>query len=268
VAVYNSSGTAVGSATGTSSATVNLPSLAAGTYSVLVVPSYGASATLQVTLASQTGSALSVNGSTANYATTVAGQNAYFTFSGTAGQDLGIALTGLTFTPSSGETYAMVVVDEPNGTQLAYTYCYTTNPGGGCELSLTNVPTTGTYTLRIVPEGQQTMSFGLTASQDVTATLTLNTPQNVSLPQTGQNAWLTFTIASEQTITVTTTGINAMPANTTYDIVVYSSSGSSVGSTSTTSGDTLTLSDLAAGTYNVLITPQYPATSSVQVSYQ
>jgi hypothetical protein len=112
------------------------------------------------------------------------------------------------------------------------------------------------------------MSLNLTAAQDVTGTLTLNTPQNVTLAAKGQNAWLTFSIASAQTVTVTTSGITSTPANTSYGVVVYNSAGTSVGSTSTTSGNTLTLTSLAAGTYNVLIGPSSPATATLQVSYQ
>jgi RNase P/RNase MRP subunit p29 len=267
--VYNSSGTSVGNASGTGSTTANLTNLAAGTYSVLIVPAYGASATMQVTLAAQTGAALTFNGSTTNYATTVPGQYAYFTFSGTAGQDLGLALTGLTLTPSSQGTSALVYVYEPNGTTLLTDgYCYTTNPSAGCQFSMTNLPVTGTYTIKVMPGTQQTMSFNLTASQDVSGTLALNTPQAVTLAATGQNAWFTFSITSAQTVTVTTSGINAVPANTSYSVTVYNSSGSSVGSTSTTTGNTLTLTNLAAGTYNILINPQYPATASLQLSYQ
>ena len=263
--VYNSSGTSVGSASGTGNATANLINLAAGTYSVLIVPAYGSSATMQVTLAAQVGAALTFNGSTTNYSTTVPGQYAYYTFSGTAGQDLALAVTGLVLTPSSQQTDALVYVYEPSGTQLTYVACYTSNPG--CELSLANLPVTGTYTIKIVPGTLQTMSFSLTPSQDATGTLVLNTPQTVTLGATGQNAWYTFTIASAQTVPVTTSGITATPVSTSYTVTVYNSSGTSVGSTTTSSGNTLTLTSLPAGTYNVLISPQYPATAGLQLSY-
>jgi hypothetical protein len=266
--VYNSSGTSVGSVAGTSSATLNLFNLAAGTYSVSAVPAYGASATLQLTVASQAGAALTFNGSTGNYSTTVPGQYGYFTFSGTAGQDLALALTGLTLTPSSQQTDALVYVYQPSGTQLTYAYCYTTSPGGGCELTLSNLPATGTYTIKVEPGTLQTMSFSVTPSQDFAATLALNTAQSVTLGSTGQAAWLTFTITSTQTVPVVTSSLTSTPANTSYTVTVYNSSGTSVGSTSTTTGNTLTLTNLAAGTYNILIYPQYPATASLQVTYQ
>jgi large repetitive protein len=265
--VYNSSNASIGSVTGVGNATVNLTNLAAGTYSVLIAPYYGASATMQVTVAAGIAPTLTLNGTTANYATTQPGQYAYFYFAGTAGQDLSVALTGLTLTPSAQQTYATVYIYEPNGTTvLTYNFYYTS--ASGLQFNLPNLPLTGTYRIQVVPGTQQTMSLNLTAAQDVTGTLTLNTPQNVTLAAKGQNAWLTFSIASAQTVTVTTSGITSTPANTSYGVVVYNSAGTSVGSTSTTSGNTLTLTSLAAGTYNVLIGPSSPATATLQVSYQ
>jgi len=265
--VFNSSNASVGSVTGVGSATVNLTNLAAGTYSVLIAPYYGASATMQVTVAAGIAPTLTLNGTTTNYATTQPGQYAYFYFAGTAGQDLSVALTGLTLTPSAQQAYATVYVYEPNGTTvLTYNYYYIT--AAGLEFSLTNLPVTGTYRVQVMPGTQQTMNFNLTAAQDVTGTLTLNTPQNVTLAAKGQSAWLTFSITPAQTVTVTTSGISAIPANTLYSVVVYNSAGTSVGSTTTSSGNTLTLTSLAAGTYNILIVPQYPATATLQVTYQ
>jgi hypothetical protein len=264
--VYNSSGTSVGSATGTGSVTVNLTDLAAGTYSVLLVPSYGASATMQVTLASGIAPTLTLNGTTANYVTTEPGQYAYFYFSGTAGQNLGIGLTGLTLTPSSQQNYAVVYIYEPNGTTLlTYNYYYTTT--AGLEFSLTNLPVTGTYRVQVMPGTQQTMSFNLTASQDVSGTLALNVPQNVTLVP-GQNTWLTFTATAGETVAVSASSMLTNPAGQNVGLTVYNSAGTSVGSTSTTTGNTLTLTNLAAGTYNILIGPQYPATATLQVTYQ
>jgi YD repeat-containing protein len=49
VSVYGPSGTLVGSASGTNTVTLNLSSLAGGTYTVIVTPQNGATGTLQVT---------------------------------------------------------------------------------------------------------------------------------------------------------------------------------------------------------------------------
>jgi hypothetical protein len=255
----------VGSATSSgNSVTVNLPSLTAGTYSVLIVPAYGASATMQVTLAAGVGGALTFNGTTTTYSSTVPGENAYFTFSGTAGQDLGVGLTNLTLSPGS-PNYVTVYVYKPDGTQLTYQYCYLTSPGAGCQLSLTNLPTTGTYKIQVVPSATQTMSFKFTPSQDVAGTLVLNTPQNVTLVS-GQNTWLSFTATAGQTVAVSATSIVTTPASQSVTMTVYNSSGTSVGS-ATSSGNSVTvnLPSLTAGTYSVLIVPAYAASATMQV---
>jgi hypothetical protein len=263
--VYNSAGTSVGVGSGTSSFTINLTNLAAGTYTVVIVPVYGGSATMQETFAPVLGGTLTANGVGVNEAASVPGQYGYFLFSGTAGQSLALALTSLTLNPTSaGNIY--VAVNEPNGTRLAYAECYTSQ--GSCELDLPNLPVTGTYTLTIEPPGQTQIGFTETLSQDLGGTLALNTPQNLTPSAVGQNAWLTFTIASAQTVTVTDSSISSSPASTTYAMTVYNSAGTSMGTASSTTGTTLTLTNLAAGTYNILISPGFPATATLQVNYQ
>ena len=70
----------------------------------------------------------------------VARQGKRFVFSATAGDDLGIAMTGLSLTPSS-PTYVYFEVLQPNSSVIQSFYCYaTTSPG--CSASLVNVPVT------------------------------------------------------------------------------------------------------------------------------
>jgi trimeric autotransporter adhesin len=265
VTVYNSSGTSVASASSATGTTLNLPNLAAGTYNVLITPAAPATATMQATLEPQTGGALSTtsSGSGSAFTTPAPSQNAYFTFTATAGESLSLALSGLSLTPSS-VTSAYVSVTGP-GSYSTSLYCYTSY--GGCEIPLKNLAA-GTYSVTVTPSGAATMSFTATLSADVTDALTASTPQSLTLAATGQGAWLNFTITSTQTVTVTVSSISSTPASTSYTMTVYSSSGTSEASGSTTTGTTLTMTNLAAGTYNVLVTPQYPATASMQVSYQ
>lgn len=74
------------------------------------------------------------------------GQNARYTFSGTAGQSYSVIWSGSTFSGNSSYMF----VHKPNGTNLTYT---TFNGAGAASgtLSLTNVPTTGTYTIFVTP---------------------------------------------------------------------------------------------------------------------
>jgi hypothetical protein len=110
------------------------------------------------------------------------------------------------------------------------------------------------------------MSYGITLSQDATATLTSGTPQSVTLSAPGENALDTFTLTSEESVTVNVSSIVSTPANTTVTATVYNASGTSVGSGSGTTSFTISLPNLAAGTYKVLTVPEFGATATMQVT--
>src|SRR5262249_32781158 len=134
-------------------ATLNLTSLAAGTYSVLLAPNDAATGSVQVTLANGVTGTLPTDGTSQAFSSSVPAQNAYFTFSATAGANLGIAIAGLSLSPGS-PTYVKVEVLQPNGNWIVNSWCYTTNTPG-CSFTLFNVAQTGTYTVRITPQGPQ-----------------------------------------------------------------------------------------------------------------
>jgi hypothetical protein len=219
---------------------------------------------MQLTLAAGIGPTVTL-GSTGSYSTTVPGQNAYFYFAGTAGEDIGLGLTGLTLSPTSPTSVYMYLYG-PTGTQLTWTQCYTANPGGGCNISKLNLPSTGTYSVMVQPGVQQTMSFGFTASQNVGGTLTLNTPMGVTLLP-GQDTALTFTATANQSVSVTATSIVTTPASQTVTVTVYNSSGTSVGSSSGTTSVTVSLTSLPAGTYTIVAIPSNAASATLQITY-
>jgi YD repeat-containing protein len=266
--VYDSTGAAVTSTGGQPSVTVNLPQLVGGNYTVLISGFNGsteASATGQVSLVSGVAGVLSANGVGANYATTEPAQIAYFSFTATAGQSVGLGLTQLAITPNPNG-YLYVPVSNPDGSFLIDGYCYTTDPG--CQFSYVNLPQTGTYTLTLDPQAQSTMSFTLTLSQDVSGTLAANTPLNVSLPATGQNALLYFSASPGQSVTLTVDSIVTTPANVGVSVSVYNSTGTLISNGAGQPTVVVSLPNLAADTYNVLIAPAYGATASVRVTIQ
>jgi len=267
VFVYNSSGVQVTNQASATGLTLNLPNLAAGTYTVLVIPALPLTGSVQLTLVPQTGGALSpiVSGSGASY-TTVAGQYAYFSFSANAGDNVSFAMTNFSLTPTSASTMATVLFYQPNGVNLTYGNCL--NNQGRCEFHLRNLPQTGTYTIIVQPGGQAAMSFVATLSQDVTGSLAPGTPSTINLPAMGQSASLTFSLSSQQTVAVNLASISTSPANSTVYLYVYNSSGAVVTNQGTTTGVTLNLPNLAAGTYTVVVTPAYPATGSMQVTLE
>ena len=88
------------------------------------------------------GGALAIGGATAPVTTNVSGQNAHFTFEGTAGQAVAVHMTNSTM------GYCCVYLLNPDDTQLVR---YDTGFG---RSKLPTLPTSGTFTLRIDPYGE------------------------------------------------------------------------------------------------------------------
>ena len=264
VSSFNQRDAALVSGQVTANSTFNLPNLAPGTYVVTLTPTAPATATVQVTLEPQNGGTLSqtTTGSGSVFTTPAPGENSYFTFSATAGQSLALAFSSISFSPSS-VTYFTVSITGPGYSTGAT--CYSSSPSS-CEIALQNLPQTGIYNVTVTPGGAATMTFTVTLSADVSGTLTAGTPKSISLNATGQDSWLTFTVTAGKTYGLYVGGITSTPANSSYTVTVYNSAGTNVATASTTSGTTFSFSNLAAGTYHVLITPATPATGSMQAT--
>ena len=264
--VYDASGRLVQYSSMTSSGVMNLGILAAGTYSVLVVPNNGATGSMSLTAQGAANAALPLDGSTTNLATLSPGQNAYVTFSATAGQSVGVAFSNLTFTPSSVTSATLTIVN-PDGSTLWQSSCAA---GTGCVPDYRGLPQTGTYTITIAPAGSATMSFAVAASVNFTQALTVGTPANITLSEPGQNAMLSFTASAGQSFALQIANMATNPANAPVYLAVYKNSGYStvVSTTTTQAATTFNLSNLAAGTYVLWIGPQTPVTSSMQVTLQ
>ena len=251
--VFDSNGAQVRQTNSAGYATLNMVDLAAGTYRVLLAPGDAATGSVQVTLASGMVGTLPADGTSQSFSSTVLNQNGFFTFSATAGEDLALALTELTM---SYDNRVRLYVFQPSGGEWKDIYCYTYNLPG-CSVELRDVPETGEYTVRVVPDSGAQTSYVLTLSQHLAAgTLLLDTPKTVATPVPGQRAWLTFTLPTAQTV--------ALAMDSMYD-----SGGSQVAQTYGTSGSaTLNLGSLAADTYTALLFPNDAATASAQVTLQ
>jgi hypothetical protein len=205
-----------------------------------------------------------LDGSSNNFSSSAPGQYTYVNFAGTAGQSLSVALSNIVLSPTSSALY--FAINSPSGSYFNSATCYTS--ASGCEIHLRNLPTTGTYTLIAEPSYQMT-SFTARLSADVTGTLSSGEPLNVNLASSGQSATLGFTLSSAQTVAVNLGSIAVTPAGTSLTLSVYNSSNAQVGTpVSTSTGATVNVTNLAAGTYSVLVTPAIPVTGSLQVGYQ
>jgi hypothetical protein len=80
-----------------------------------------------------------------------------------------------------------------------------------------------------------------------------------------QNAALTFSATAGQSVTLTMSGLSITPAGTMSFMGIFNANQSYITGQATTTGATLTLTDLAAGTYIVWLANETPATGSMQV---
>ncbi|WP_045767701.1 IPT/TIG domain-containing protein [Xanthomonas albilineans] len=252
--------------------TLNLSSLPAdGTYTIFVDPYYGETANATVLLSAPINGTTPVDGTPGNYATTVPGQNVYLSFTATAGQNLGFALSDIV-TPNAASPIYLQVSDSA-GTFVAGKYCYAAN--NGCQVNLSNLAG-GAYTALVSPpsDGDQTMQFKATLSSDLTDSLTLGTAKVVGITRRGQNARLSFSgTAGQQGLALSVSGQSTVPANGHVDYTVYAPDGSQVSSTVnntviSTSG-ILNLPKLQmTGTYTVFVDPASgeKANTTVQLS--
>ena len=249
-------------------ATLQLPMLpTAGTYKIVLDTTYQETASLNVTL--RPANAITVDGASLNVATTTPGTSARVVFNATAGQNLGLGLTGLTHTPASGSA-SYIYVYRPDGVQFGGAIgCYTSNPGGSCQVNLSNLPQTGSYSLILVPPATSTLSATLTVSRDLTGTLANNTPQNVSIARQGQNARYTFSGTAGQLIGLEMTQLATVPARQVVYMTLLKPDGTTLVSTNSGSSDGAVLSATlpTTGTYTVF-DPNFGATASLSAGAQ
>jgi lipid-binding SYLF domain-containing protein len=258
-------GTTLGS-TGTCGSSAFIDSMTVpttGTYTVLVDP--GGTATGSVTLQLNTFSDISGTitiGTPLTVTTTGAGQNARYTFSATAGQQISLTMTSSTYTGCIALNTSIL---KPDGTTLGSTgICGAT----GFIDSMT-VPVTGTYTVFVNPGGTATGSVMLLLNTftDISGTITPGTPLSVTTTTAGQNARFTFSGTAGQQASFSLT-------NSTYtgcialNTSILKPDGTTLNSTGIcgASGSAGPTALSTTGTYTVLVDPGGTGTGSVTVT--
>jgi RHS repeat-associated protein len=195
VKLFSPSGSQVGGTTVfTSSAgkDANWSSLpATGTYTIFVDPG-GYTGSVTLTLSDDLTDTISVGGSSNTVTISRAGQNERLTFSGTAGENLGLGMTSSSI--ASGKVYLY----RSNGTQVGGTGIFVSTSGE--DINWSNLPATDTYTLFVDPS-TYTGSVTLTLSDDQTASVA---PDGglvaFSVGRLGQNERVSFRGASGQSL--------------------------------------------------------------------
>ncbi|RJS15433.1 hypothetical protein DRW03_33505, partial [Corallococcus sp. H22C18031201] len=145
--------------------TLDFTAATAGTYAITIDPYSANTGQLSLRLVQEaSGSAGTIDAD----ATTVslgAGQNGRYTFTGTAGDRLGLGVSSLTTVPAS--QYVSINVLKPDGSSLVS--CGGYNAPGNCNLPV--LPVTGTYSITMDPPGTATASVGLLLSRTLEDTV-------------------------------------------------------------------------------------------------
>ncbi|WP_431100493.1 IPT/TIG domain-containing protein [Roseateles noduli] len=193
-----------------------------GTYTVFVDPGFGAGATVQA-LSEPVATPVAVDGATVNIAATTGG---YGTFTATAGQNLGLGVSGLAFATGVSGTATLRIV-QPNGSVWLSATCASANPGGNCEVNLPNVPATGTYRIQLVGNSAPITTANVTLSTDAIGVLPQDGSTNLAL-RTGQNGRYTIAGTAGQQLTLTFSTLSTTPAGQAAMLTLLDPSGSSV----------------------------------------
>jgi RHS repeat-associated protein len=239
-----------------------LPS--AGTYELVVDPSAtGDTGSVSIQLFSITDvtGTITPNGAAVTASVTVPGQEAAYSFSGTAGQQVSAKFSGSTFS-SSNDVLELAGPDGsvPNSTGID-------TPSG--FLTPTTLPATGTYQLVVNPSYQGntgSVSIQLFAFADQTGTITPNgAAVTASITVPGQRALYSFSVSSAVNVTTSWTG-NTLGSSDLVELVGPSGVVDDTylsGATGSLGPDNVT----ASGTYQVVVDPsQSGDTGSVTLS--
>ena len=249
--------------TGVGQTVVTPPLPVTGTYTVFIEPEPPqAAATATMELLLDPGRTLEIDGVTQNVAIGSAGGSARFVFSAVAGQNLGLGIGNLAFTPTSDAT---ATVYKPDGSQLTSWPC--TASVGACGGNLLGLPVTGTYAVMVRPLTGATGGVSATLSSDLAGALQVDgSPLALNLDRLGRNARLTFAGSAGQLLRISWTGVASIASYTTLNVI--SPAGSTIGLANVPSNGTVTY-DIpalpATGTYTLFVDPPAFVTLGVTV---
>jgi len=191
-------------------------------------------------------------GPTITPAPTTAGQNAFLTFSGTIGQQLGFNVANPQGYPSGGCTWFL---NDPLGAQVTSGQCYSASFVD--PQTVGSLKKTGTYTVFIDPQGAAigSSTWSINNDADVTGSIAIDGP---SIPTgsgiAGQDVRLSFP-ATGQRIVVFVTSVGNPSANVNLVTPGGSNQGFGLAINSTPAGQTFFMDtqSLGTGTYQLWV---------------
>lgn len=229
-----------------------------GTYTVYVsLGSGGTPSSVTATLAVDAAAvAVATNDAQGSVANQIGGQDAYFTFSATTGENLGLGISNLTIAGVPINPGIHVDLYLPDGS-LWGAHSFDCGPPQ-CGTNLFDMPQSGTYLAHVTAgDPAETFSFDVTVSDSQVQALTDDaTPAEIDLSRYGENGIFTFDGTAGERIALRLSVPNG--ANGIYYSVVYEPSGGSIGSGGIPGGsywsaDTANLVLPATGTYAVYV---------------
>jgi hypothetical protein len=191
------------------------------------------------------GRPLEIDGAMQNVTIGVAGGIGAPPVPAVAGQNLGLGIGSVAFTPT---TDATVTIYKPDGSQLTAFSCAAAT--GACGGNLLNLPATGTYGIVVRPATGAIGSMSATLSTELAGTLNVDgSPFALNLDRLGRNARLQFAGSAGQLLRISWTGTASVASYTTLNVIAPS--GSTIGLTNVLSAGN--------GSYDI---PQLPATGT------
>ena len=179
---------------------VELPTT--GTYAIFIDPSSTYTGSVTITVSNEVGGTITPQGSSVPVSISRAGQNARYSFSGSAGQAVSLQLSDVTI--RSG--YVSIV--KPDGTLLGKPISFA---HAGAVLDAQVLPTSGTYAVLIDPELSYTgnVKLALYNAPDLLGNIMIDqmavTP---TLTVPGQRALYTFNASAGQWVNLGLTGVS------------------------------------------------------------
>jgi YD repeat-containing protein len=230
-----------------------------GTYAIVIDRTSTYTGSMTLTLSAELTGTITIAGSPVSFSLTRVGQNARYSFSGTAGQTVSLGMTSVTMASSN------VSISKPDGSLLVQPTSITT-AGGALDSQV--LPVTGTYAIVVDPVDLATgnMTLTLYGTPDVTGTITIDgasvTP---TLTVPGQRARYTFTGTAGQWVNL---GLTSVTINSST-VSMLKPDGTTLVSTSiSTGGGSLdpTIVLPTTGTYMIVVDPVGLATGNMTLT--
>jgi YD repeat-containing protein len=246
---------------GTGGGSLDLPVLPmTGAYTLFLDPYSTYTGNVTVTASTELTGTVAPGGAAVPISIARVGQNARYTFSGTAGNTVSLQLSSVTITSGA------VSIVKPDGTNLVAPTSFGT---GGVVLDTQVLPVTGTYAVFVDPSAAYIGNATLTVynTPDVTGTITIDgavvTTPALTVP--GRRARYTFTGTAGQwvnlglsTVTITSSTLSMLnPDGTTLVSTTIGTAGGSLDPTTALP---------ATGTYTIVVDPVGTYTGSMKLT--